>query len=206
MIRSLFFGVALFALLIASCKSGNKEEVASETAADTTMVSTSAGSITVDSAALAAEEVEIQKNTAAKATQPEKTSAATKKSTGTPAAKPSETADKAAEMEADKGYVEFPSKRATYPGGQTALNKYLADNMKYPPQAREENIEGTVYASILVDEQGNIVEVSFPKPLGYGLEEEVSRVIKGMPKLIPAEDQSKPVKTKYVLPVKFKLN
>ncbi len=164
MIRTLLFGVAVFALLITACKSSNKEDVASETAADTTMVSTSAGSITVDSAALAAEEVEIQKNTAAKAAQPQKTAVAAKKSSGTPAAKPSETADKAAEMEADKGYVEFPSKRATYPGGQAALNKYLADNMKYPPQARENNIEGTVYASILVDEQGSIVEVSFPKP------------------------------------------
>ena len=207
--RLLFFGVALFAFWIGACKSDNKE-AASETAVDTTMVAET-GVISYDSVGLVAYEEEVKKNPPPKAAPADKTTTKT-----APAEKPADasktttTAPAAGAATAvvvdDKGYVEFPSKRATYPGGQVALNTYLSDNIKYPAMARENQIEGTVYAKILVDEQGTIVDVSFPKPLGYGLEEEVLRVIKGMPKLIPAEDQSKPVKTMYTLPVKFKLH
>jgi len=210
--RLLFFGVALFAFWIGACKSDNKE-AASETAVDTTMVAEPTGVISYDSVGLVAYEEEVKKNPAPKPAAADKTTTTTKTA---PATKPAEanktttTAPAAGAVVAatatPEGYVEFPSKRATYPGGQASLNKYLSDNIKYPAMARENQIEGTVYAKILVDELGTIVDVSFPKPLGYGLEEEVLRVIKGMPKLIPAEDHSKPVKTMYTLPVKFKLH
>ena len=107
--------------------------------------------------------------------------------------------------EKEMEYNEFPTKRATYPGGVGALNQYLADNIKYPKDALANKIEGTVYAHIYVDQSGNREDVEFPNPLGYGLEEEVLRVIKAMPKFIPAEDQGEPVKTKLILPVKFYL-
>ena len=107
--------------------------------------------------------------------------------------------------EKEMEYNEFPTKRASYPGGVNALNQYLADNIKYPKDALANKIEGTVYAHIYVDQSGNREDVEFPNPLGYGLEEEVLRVIKAMPKFIPAEDQGEPVKTKLILPVKFYL-
>jgi periplasmic protein TonB len=214
--RLFFFGVALFAFWIGACKSDIKEAV-SETAVDTTKVTESVGVISYDSAGLVAYEEEVKKNpppkstTAVKPTGTTKTAPATKpaepgKTTGNTSTAPATGATATGVVATPEGYVEFPSKRATYPGGQAALNQYLSDNIKYPAMARENLIEGTVYAKILVDELGTIVDVSFPKPLGYGLEEEVMRVIKGMPKLIPAEDHSKPVKTMYTLPVKFKLH
>ena len=211
--RCLFFGVALFAFWIGACKSDNKE-AASETAVDTTKVAEPVGVISYDSIGLVAYEEEVKKKPAPKPAAADKTSTTPKTSTATKPAAASKTttatpvadAPATGEVITPEGYVEFPSKRATYPGGQAALNQYLADNIKYPAMARENLIEGTVYAKILVDELGTIVDVSFPKPLGYGLEEEVLRVIKGMPKLIPAEDHSKPVKTMYTLPVKFKLH
>ncbi len=107
--------------------------------------------------------------------------------------------------EKEMAYNEFPSKRASYPGGVNALNQYLADNIKYPKDALANKTEGTVYAHIYLDQSGNKEDVEFPNPLGYGLEEEVLRVIKAMPKFIPAEDQGEPVKTKLILPVKFYL-
>jgi periplasmic protein TonB len=195
MIRQTLFLVACLVIGTVACKSGNKE-VAVETPTDTTKVVEPVGVITIDSAAVAEENMKPASNTPAKPAESKTTGA-----TG----KPAGSTTKATETDAAKGYVEFPSKRATYPGGEAALNKYLADNIKYPAMARENRVEGTVYASILVDEHGNILDVSFPKPLGNGLEDEVLRVIKGMPALIPAEDHSKPVKTKYMLPVKFKL-
>ena len=82
---------------------------------------------------------------------------------------------------------------------------------KAPDKTHERKVEETqveqrtVYAHIYLDQSGNREDVEFPNPLGYGLEEEVLRVIKAMPKFIPAEDQGEPVKTKLILPVKFYL-
>jgi len=211
MLRQTIFLVACLTLVTLACKSDTKEAT-SETTADTTMVVQPLVEVSLDTAAVAEE----NKKTApapAPAASTSKPAATTKPAASTkpaPADKSAGTAPApaapATSSTADaQGYVEFPSKRASYPGGEAALNKFLADNIKYPTMAREKNVQGTVYASILVDELGNIVDVSFPKPLGSGLEEEVLRVIRAMPDLIPAEDHSKPVKTKYVLPVKFKL-
>lgn len=206
MLRQTIFLVACLTLVTLACKSDTKEST-TETAADTTMVTQPLVEVSLDTAAVAEENKKVAPAPAASTSKPAATTkpaakpAPADKSTGTA---PAAAAAATSTADAD-GYVEFPSKRASYPGGEAALNKFLAENIKYPTMAREKNVQGTVYANILVDELGNIVDVSFPKPLGSGLEEEVLRVIRAMPDLIPAEDHSKPVKTKYVLPVKFKL-
>lgn len=209
MVRQTLFLVACLALMTVACKSDSKEAT-TETTVDTTMVTPPVVEVSLDSAAVAEDNMKSAPAPAATTSKP----AATKPA-ATSKTEPAETTTNPVAAVATSnippsppspGYVEFPSKRATYPGGQAALSKYLADNIKYPVMARENNVQGTVYAYILVDELGNIVDVTFPKPLGSGLEEEVARVIKGMPDLIPAEDHSKPVKTKYMLPVKFKLH
>ena len=200
------FLAACITIMVVACKSESKEST-SATTVDTTMVAQPVTEVSLDSTALAEENMKTapapETKTSAKDKSATNSKPATTDKTKAPLAAAGEST--ASKMEADKGYVEFPSKRATYPGGEAALNKYLADNIKYPPMARDNHVEGTVYASILVDEHGNIVDVSFPKPIGSGLEDEVLRVIKTMPALIPAEDHSKPVKTKYMLPVKFHL-
>lgn len=207
MLRQTIFLVVCLTLVTLACKSDSKEAT-SETAVDSTTVMQPVVEVSLDTAAVAEENKKVAPAPAASTSKPATTTKPAASSKPAPADKSAGTAPAAtatAPAADAQGYVEFPSKRASYPGGEAALNKFLAENIKYPTMAREKNVQGTVYASILVDELGNIVDVSFPKPLGSGLEEEVLRVIRAMPDLIPAEDHSKPVKTKYVLPVKFKL-
>jgi len=190
----------LMSLLIVfvACKSGN-QEVTSERTGDSTIVVEPPARVKIDSANV---ERGVKKplSKAPDKTHGKKLDEPPAEQLTAPVAKEEETISEK-EME----YNEFPAKKASYPGGASALNQYLAANIKYPKDALANKIEGTVYAHIYVDQSGNKEDVEFPNPLGYGLEEEVLRVIKGMPKLIPAEDHAEPVKTKLILPVKFYL-
>ncbi len=191
-------GLMSLLIVFVACKSGN-QEVTLENTGDSTIVADQPAKVKIDSANV---ERGVKKPISK---APDKTHGKTLEETlgeqlTAPVAKEEQTISEK-EME----YNEFPTKRASYPGGVSALNQYLAENIKYPKDALANKIEGTVYAHIYVDQSGNKEDIEFPNPLGYGLEEEVLRVIKGMPKLIPAEDHAQPVKTKFILPVKFYL-
>jgi outer membrane biosynthesis protein TonB len=181
-----------------ACKSGN-QEVTSETTGDSTIVVEQPASVKIDSANVT-RGVKKPMSKAPEKTNARKLEVTPSKQLTAPLAKEEQTISEK-EME----YNEFPTKKASFPGGANALNQYLADNIKYPKDALANKIEGTVYAYIYVDQLGNKEDVEFPNPLGYGLEEEVLRVIKAMPQFIPAEDHAEPVKTKLILPVKFYL-
>ncbi len=93
-----------------------------------------------------------------------------------------------------------------YPGGDEARMKYLRDNLKYPQLARESGIDGTVYIEFVVETNGNITKATIKRDIGGGCGDEALRVVKNMPKWKPGKQRNKPVRTQFVLPIKFILN
>lgn len=94
----------------------------------------------------------------------------------------------------------------SFPNGQTALFKYLADNLKYPADAKANAIQGTVYVGFVIEVGGCLTTVQIKRGLGHGCDEEAIRLVQSMPKWISGKEQGKPVRVAYTLPVKFKLN
>lgn len=92
-----------------------------------------------------------------------------------------------------------------FPGGERALMGYLAENIVYPSKARKKNIQGTVIATFIVNKNGKISNVNILKGLEYGCSEEVMRILSAMPDWEPGMADDIPVKVRYTLPVKFKL-
>lgn len=94
-----------------------------------------------------------------------------------------------------------------YPGGITALHKFIIETVKYPDTATENEIEGLVKVKFVVDEQGEIRDVKASnKPyFGYGLEEEAVRVVKMLPRWKPGKNNGKPVKVYFQIPIRFAL-
>ena len=92
-----------------------------------------------------------------------------------------------------------------YTGGETERLKFLSDNIKYPQQASELGIQGTVYLQFVVDSKGNITDVKIMRGIGGGCEEEALRVIKMMPAWHPGKQNGKAVRVLYTMPVSFKL-
>ncbi len=96
-------------------------------------------------------------------------------------------------------------KPPTFPGGEQELLKYLAENIKYPPLARETNIQGTVALSFVIGKDGRVSDVSILKDIGGGCGKEAVRVVESMPRWSPGEASGYPVKVRFTLPVKFRL-
>ena len=94
-----------------------------------------------------------------------------------------------------------------FPGGQKALDKFIADNVVYPEAAREHEIEGTVMVDFEIDKMGMIYtpHVKGDK-LGYGLETEAMKVVNKMPLWVPARFNGKNIKTHYSLPITFQIS
>jgi len=92
-----------------------------------------------------------------------------------------------------------------FPGGETALNRFLSDSLQYPRLAKENNISGTVYVSFVVEKDGSVIDIRVLRGIGGGCDEEAVRVIKLMPNWKPGKQRGKPVQVQYNLPVKFSL-
>ncbi len=79
------------------------------------------------------------------------------------------------------------------------------ENIQYPKEARDKDIQGTVVVRFLIDEKGKIIDPKIVRSIGGGCDEEVLRVIGTMPDFVPGRHKGKAVKVVFNLPVKFKL-
>jgi protein TonB len=110
-------------------------------------------------------------------------------------------------IEADKeGIYNRAEVMPAYPGGEEALRRFIEGQINYPDNAIDNNVEGTVRVYFAVDEQGKIYSPTVVSTkLGYGLEEEALRVINHMPKWTPGQVKGRNVKTRFTLPITYKI-
>lgn len=94
---------------------------------------------------------------------------------------------------------------AEFPGGMAAMMKFISQNMKYPSQARRMGTEGSVFVEFVVDQAGKIGDAKVIKGIGSGCDEEAVRVVNKMPPWKPGKQNGKPVRVRFVLPLKFVL-
>lgn len=92
-----------------------------------------------------------------------------------------------------------------FPGGYTAFLEFIRKNIRYPAISRENNIQGRVIVSFVVEKDGSISNVEVEKSVHPSLDKEAMRVISLMPKWKPGQQRGKPVRVKYSAPVNFRL-
>lgn len=109
------------------------------------------------------------------------------------------------EVTVDEGVFVMVEKMPEFPGGNEAMAQYIINNIKYPEQAKKENISGKVYVSFVVEKDGSISRVKVIKGIGGGCDEEALRVVRKMPKWEPGTQHGKPVRVQYTLPLNFKM-
>lgn len=92
-----------------------------------------------------------------------------------------------------------------FKGGEKALKAFLTKNVKYPNGAM--CVNGKVYVQFTVEKDGEITNPVILKSLTKPFDDEVIRVVKLMPKWIPARDYEgkKRIRTKYTMPINFEL-
>lgn len=94
---------------------------------------------------------------------------------------------------------------ASFPGGEAALLKYIADHIRYPAAAQENNIQGRVVVQFVVTKTGSVGQVKVVRGKDPDLDREAQRVVKSLPKFIPGKMNGNAVNVWYTLPINFKL-
>lgn len=100
---------------------------------------------------------------------------------------------------------EAVEQQAQFPGGQSALMKWLGNNIKYPELAQQNNVEGRVTVKFTVEKDGSISNPVIAKGVDKDLDKEAIRVVKKMPKWQPGKNNGVAVRSYFYLPVVFKL-
>ncbi|SEL55925.1 TonB family C-terminal domain-containing protein [Maribacter orientalis] len=101
-----------------------------------------------------------------------------------------------------------------FPGCEDAADKracfndkiqlHIGKNFNYPKAAQDANIEGRVSTMFMITTEGVIENIKMRGPDKL-LEDEVERIIKRLPNMIPGKNEGKPVNVPYSIPVTFKL-
>jgi len=97
-----------------------------------------------------------------------------------------------------------PECLAQFPGGEKELMIFLRNNVEYPLECKEKNIQGYVVVQFIIDEYGKIICPRIRRNLHPTLDKEAFRVVKLMPDWEPASNDGIPCKACFSLPIFFK--
>lgn len=101
--------------------------------------------------------------------------------------------------------IDFPDVEAEFPGGSKGMQKWIIENVIYPESALENNLQGRVFLSFIVEIDGSISNIVVERGVTKVLDEEGIRLLKSMPKWSPGEAKKHKVRTRCRLPINFKL-
>jgi len=90
-----------------------------------------------------------------------------------------------------------------FPGGRTALDKYLRDNIKYTDNAAVKKIGGLVHVSFMVSSIGRVEKIKVTRSLNPVYDTLAVRAVRAMPLWTPGRRLGKAVNVLLTLPVRF---
>lgn len=99
----------------------------------------------------------------------------------------------------DKDFIKKPF----YEGGPQALKAFIAKHLRYPKEALENHIEGTVHVRFSITKSGKVRHPKVIAGLGYGCDEEAVRVIQLLEFVVP-KNHVKGVKFHKTLQIHFR--
>ena len=85
------------------------------------------------------------------------------------------------------------------------LQSWVYKYIKYPRRAIEQNLQGHVLVSFIVERDGSVTNVQIEDGIDELLDDEAVRVISVSPKWIPGQVKGEKVRTRIVIPVEFRL-
>lgn len=110
-----------------------------------------------------------------------------------------------ADEDVDQTVFEIVEENPEFPGGNEALAAYLRKNLVYPESAVDNGVQGRVTVGFIVERDGSVASVEIRKSVDPALDKEALRVVKNMPRWKPGKQQGKAVRTRFSVPVVFRL-
>ena len=110
-----------------------------------------------------------------------------------------------ADEDVDQTVFEIVEENPEFPGGNEGLAAYLRKNLVYPESAVDNGVQGRVTVGFIVERDGSVASVEIKKSVDPALDKEALRVVKSMPRWKPGKQQGKAVRTRFSVPVVFRL-
>lgn len=92
---------------------------------------------------------------------------------------------------------------AQYPGGFSALENYIKNNVYYPEEALKHKTKGNVYVQFYIEKDGSVNEVRIVRNLSTYCDIEAVKVVSSLPKWIPAKKGDSTVRETITVKVSF---
>jgi hypothetical protein len=94
------------------------------------------------------------------------------------------------------------TKSPEFAGGMDKFHQYVTKNFKIES---DENINGKVIVSFIVEKDGSLTNIKILKDLGYGSRKEAERILKNCPRWKPAEKNGQTVRVFLSVPLKVNI-
>lgn len=91
-----------------------------------------------------------------------------------------------------------------FPGGEAGLYKFIESNTRYPYLLLKIDMEGDLDIKFNIGKNGVVQDVEITRGFDPVADDEVIRMVKTMPRWIPATDSGQPVKMEQKLTISFK--
>lgn len=90
-----------------------------------------------------------------------------------------------------------------FPGGQSAMTRYINENLRYPEEAEQSDVVGRAVVSFVVEPDGTLSNIKILHSLAPAFDRMALLVVQGMPRWVPGKQDGKPVRVRYNVPVSF---
>jgi periplasmic protein TonB len=92
-----------------------------------------------------------------------------------------------------------------FPGGPSALKKFIAKNFRCPKSAAKLDIEGTVFVTFVVNKNGSVGEVQCVRGIYPDFDQEALRVVSLLQDWVPGQQNGRAVAVWMTLPIRVDL-
>ncbi|MFD2785982.1 energy transducer TonB [Hymenobacter rubripertinctus] len=103
------------------------------------------------------------------------------------------------------GDYQYTEKMPVFPGGQQALLSYIGRSIRYPGKALKERRQGRVFVTFAVDETGRVRDTRVAEGISPELDAEALRVLRGLPRFEPGQQNGEVVPVYFTVPVTFSI-
>jgi len=93
-----------------------------------------------------------------------------------------------------------------FPGGELALRNFIAENIKYPVEAKDKGIQGKVFVTFVVNSKGKVENAKIARGVDPSLDNEALRVVGQLPEWKPGKQKGEAVSVSYTVPINFALD
>lgn len=115
-------------------------------------------------------------------------------------AKPVTASKKSNELE----ICQNPDSFAEFPGGEAAMMRFIASDLRYPEAAFQNDVQGRVIVTFVISKEGKVVNPTIHRGRDKDLDREALRIISKLPDFKPAMKNGVPVNVRMNVPINFR--